>query len=695
MIWRALKYSSACLILTAAAAPETVQAQSTQQWHRATEDSLVLRAIARRGEQLADSTLLSYQANAHGFLAFLAQLGEGTVIPPRVVQSEELMSRLYWWQPDRSVQQLVGRRDTTLLPAAVGYYRDRYRVVLDNLPDRIRLGDGQDVRDVPHPLSPAASAQYEYVRGRKLTIALPDREINVDEIQFRPIDADSPGAIGSVYLDRESGAVVRLSMAFTRAAIIDRRIETLVVTIENMLVNTRYWLPSRQEVEVSRRATWFELPVRGIVRGRWEISGYSVNERVADDAVRLPQWSSVSADSLRAFPFENRIVDVLPPGIRMASAEELVAARGQIEAAVRASALARPQRTAIAGSGISDLLRFNRTEGLAAGLGVARRFGEVRGSLNVGYGVSDREFKGRAALALVTGLGGETRGSVFAERSYRNVVEAERAGVTNSVFALAFGSDYTTQVDVRAAGVEVRKGLTPWRLRVAWEDERSLASNAKPLSGTFTPTLAAWHLSGVRGEVTGSGGWYPAEQGKFRGEWRVKAEAGLQHGNDGTGAEVRPLSMRLHGALDLNRSMAGDRALFLRSWGAVAAGNDLPPQWFVHAGGPWSAPGYEYASIAGKAFVSQRAEFRFPVPAPSLPLGKYGRSPAHMTLAPFAQLLVAGGTRGDSVTSGVYPSVGTGVLFFYDMIRFDVSRGLRNGYWQFSVDIDRGFWGLL
>lgn len=66
-----------------------------------------------------------------------------------------------------------------------------------------------------------------------------------------------------------------------------------------------------------------------------------------------------------------------------------------------------------------------------------------------------------------------------------------------------------------------------------------------------------------------------------------------------------------------------------------------------------------------------------------------------MTLAPFAQLLVAGGTRGDSVTSGVYPSVGTGVLFFYDMIRFDVSRGLRNGYWQFSVDIDRGFWGLL
>jgi hypothetical protein len=30
---------------------------------------------------------------------------------------------------------VVGRRDT-LLPANVGYYRDRYGVILDNLPDR-------------------------------------------------------------------------------------------------------------------------------------------------------------------------------------------------------------------------------------------------------------------------------------------------------------------------------------------------------------------------------------------------------------------------------------------------------------------------------------------------------------------------------------------------------------------------------
>ena len=38
----------------------------------------------------------------------------------KVVQTEELALSIAWWQPNRSAQQLVGRRDTTLLPADVG-----------------------------------------------------------------------------------------------------------------------------------------------------------------------------------------------------------------------------------------------------------------------------------------------------------------------------------------------------------------------------------------------------------------------------------------------------------------------------------------------------------------------------------------------------------------------------------------------
>jgi hypothetical protein len=68
-----------------------------------------------------------------------------------------------------------------------------------------------------------------------------------------------------------------------------------------------------------------------------------------------------------------------------------------------------------------------------------------------------------------------------------------------------------------------------------------------------------------------------------------------------------------------------------------------------------------------------------------------------VTLAPFVQALaVAPGIPSVSTpVSGVYPSAGVGVLFFYDLLRADVARGLRNGQWRFSIDIDRSFWGIL
>jgi hypothetical protein len=36
-----------------------------------------------------------------------------------------------------------------------------------------------------------------------------------------------------------------------------------------------------------------------------------------------------------------------------------------------------------------------------------------------------------------------------------------------------------------------------------------------------------------------------------------------------------------------------------------------------------------------------------------------------------------------------------GVERFYDLLRADVARGLRQGSWRFSIDIDRAFWGIL
>ena len=695
----AISLTPATCLLAQAATRASSGARSPARWRDAAADSLVDRAIARRGLQLADSTLLSYQADAHGYLAFLAQLGDGVIIPPKVVQSEELALSIAWWQPGNSAQRLVGRRDTTLLPANVAYYRDRYGVILDNLPDRIRLGEGQDVRDVPHPLAASARALYEYQRSSPLRIRFPGREVVVDEVRFRPRDGSQPAAIGSVYLDRETAAVVRLSMTFTRAAIIDKRIETLVVTLENGLIRERYWLPRRQEVEVSRGSTWLDIPVRGIVRGRWEVSNYSVNERIAPAMLQLPRWSSVSRDSLRAHRFAGRVVDVLPPEIQVASSEDVARARVQAEAAVRAAMLTRPARAALTGRGVSDLVRFSRAEGLAVGAGASHKTSS--GWLLAGrarYGFGDREVKGHVAVGAVPAFGRVPLVQVFAERDYRDLRTPERAGVTNSLAALAYGSDFTTQVNTRAAGIMLRRDpLDPWTLRLAWERDVPLRVAGTAITGEFAPTLQAWQTRGIRAELRGAGGWVASDARGTSGRWTTVAEFGALSGVNATGGAVRPLVARASGTLFLERRIDGDRIIAARSGFGIAGGHDLPPQWLVFAGGPWSAPGYRFDDFNTRGFVSQRLEFRQPIPAPAISLGKFGKAPGHVTLAPFLQAMATASGISTVVTrpSGVWPSAGIGVLFFFDLVRVDMSRGLRDGRWHLSLDIDRGFWGIL
>lgn len=689
-----------------------VDAQPVQdKWHPADSDSLVMRAINRRSLQLADSTLLSYQADAHGFLAFLAQFGEGLIIPPKVVQSEELALSIAWWQPGRSAQRLVGRRDTTLLPSAVGYYRDRYAVVLDNLPDRIRLGDGKDVRDIPHPLAQQASSLYEYAVGDSLSIGIPGRTILVDEVRFRPRDASVAAAVGSVYLDRETAAVVRISMTFTRAAILDKRIETLVLTLENGLVNGRYWLPRRQEVEVSRGSTWFDIPARGIVRGRWEVSNYTVNEQIPAPVMLMPRWSSVPFDSLGQHRFEGRVVDVLPPEIQIASSEDVTRARQQAQTAVQAAMLSRPTAAAVSGRGISDFARFNRTEGLALGIGGTHRSSEgLQLSGRLRYGFSDRQLRGQFAIGKTSAFSRAPRYQLFIERDLRDLIFAERAGVTNSLAAALFGSDYSMPVETKSAGLMFKLGEdSRFEWRLAAEHDNPVGVHASPISRSFSPGLSAWTISGGRMAIGGTGGWVSEENNGTRGLWKVQLGAGVYNGEvQDVPADivccvylprkVKPVVVRAQGLLQITHQLSERLSVFLQTSGGVAGGRDIPPQWMIFAGGPWSAPGYDAQRFGARAQLSQRLELRTQVPFPSIPVpvAHIGSTPPHVTLAPFVQALATGnGSIVKPTVSGIYPTAGIGVLFFYDLLRVDVARGLRGGNWRFAIDIDRSFWSIL
>ena len=266
--------NAACVVLALAGAPDSADGQ---QWNDPRSRALAESATVRRVRQLADTGLRDYRAVAHGYVTFLAQVGEGMTEPPKVVKADELVNEIWWLAPNLSKQRILGRRDTLLLPTDISYHRDHLGIVQNNFPAIIRLGDGDEVRDVPHPLSVAGLAAYDFAIADSLPLQLPGRTIVLYEVKVRPKDDRLARIVGALYIDRDDGQVVRMAFNFTRAAYLDDALEDLFVVIENGLIGTRFWLPRRQEIEIRRGGTWLEYPVRGIIRGRWEIGDYQVN----------------------------------------------------------------------------------------------------------------------------------------------------------------------------------------------------------------------------------------------------------------------------------------------------------------------------------------------------------------------------------------------------------------------------------
>ena len=153
-------------LLTSHFSPLTAQTAGT----RRRRSTLVHRAVDRRLAVQADSALTSYRARAHGFVFFLAQVGEGLTEPPRLVKADELDVEVYWRAPDRSKQVILGWRDGTFLPTDINYHRDHLGIVTNNFGNLIRIGEGDEVRDAVHPLSPEG---LDGVRLRALPIRWP------------------------------------------------------------------------------------------------------------------------------------------------------------------------------------------------------------------------------------------------------------------------------------------------------------------------------------------------------------------------------------------------------------------------------------------------------------------------------------------------------------------------------------------
>lgn len=657
-------------------------------WNDARTTALIRAAIDRRAVQLADTGLADYTAQAHGYLTFLAQLGEGFRLPPVVVKSDELMVEVYWGAPDRSKQRIIGRRDTLLLPTDISYHRDHLGVVQNNFPAIIRLGDGDEVQDVPHPLSAGGLATYDYRITDSLTIRTSDRTLDVVMVSVRPKDDAQPAAVGAVYLDRATASVVRMTFSFTRAALKDRQLEDVSVILENGLVDGRFWLPRRQEIEIRRSATWMDFPARGIIRGRWEICCTKVNVGTPKVLFQGAEIVEVPRAQQRAYPFDGTILGGLPDEVRALDDEAVRRVQEEARALVRSSALARARNTMPAARSVSDLARVNRVEGLALGAGMTQTWGAGLSTTIAGrYGTADSRVKGRGALRWVSERGVQL--VLEGRDDFADVGDApEVSGLRNSIAAQEFGSDLSDPFGVRGGELRVewpRGETSRWVFRGARERHDPLQVRARPSSGSYEPTVAA--TPGVMTQLGAEWSRGPAPDPTGAQWQRTLRVAGVRFAPLGASGSMDAVRASLD--VEARLPVRGGRWVVRSIAAGVSGGDDVPSQLGVYFGGPVTGPGYGFHTLTARMGLSQRVEFQRSVGAVTLDFGRFGRVPTEVVLAPYVHGVWLRDIQSARPFSG---SVGLSLISLFDLLRVDVARGVSGGGWMFGVDVTRELW---
>ena len=192
---------------------------------------------------------------------------------------------------------------------------DHLTVVQDDFGDAMRMGDGDEVEAVVHPVAPGSERVYDFqlVDSLSLRYAGGEEEIRVYQVRVRPRDFEEPGFVGTIYLDRASAAIVRMSFSFTPASYVDPYLDYIRVSLDNSLWLGRHWLPYRQEVEIRR-----EIPVLAMLTAGPDTLEARAHAIAADApgqfaATTRSGWSSPGGGSFPAAQLATTLV-ALDPG---------------------------------------------------------------------------------------------------------------------------------------------------------------------------------------------------------------------------------------------------------------------------------------------------------------------------------------------------------------------------------------------
>ncbi|MEX1182496.1 MAG: hypothetical protein WEF86_04625 [Gemmatimonadota bacterium] len=644
-----------------------------------------------------DTLLRNYTALAEGFVYFYLDRRDNE--ERTLVKTDQVALQLFWAAPDRSMQRIVGLRDASRLPNRMYYHLDHLTVVQDGFGDLIRMGDGDEVRDVPHPAAPGSDSIYEFRLADSLTLQLPSavEPIRVYELEVRPRSVDRPAIVGSVFVDRGTADIVRMTFTFTPLSYVDDRLDHISVSLDNGLWEGRYWLPNEQTLEIRRQLPELDFAAAAVIQGRMRISDYTFNDTIPASTFIGPTVTTLSRARLEAHEFERGIYDDLNEA-GLGTPAQLGDVRRQAAELLGSARLSGLPGWRLGIRSVSSAVRFNRAEGLALGMGIVHDPGPPwRIDLAAGHAFGPDRVWATAVARRQTSQTGAARLRA-ALRDPRDLgLRLAVPPLINTLSAVALGDDYSDiyyATGARLSFDRVVSGGLRAAIELVAERHRSarLESSSAPLGDSrFRPVLAIddGDLSAATASIS-----RPVPDGRAR-SWTASLAAEL-----GTFAGEWYLRPTLDAAFRLASDDHSRAMLLSGSAGAVAG--DVPSQRLFLLGGMNTMPGYRHRSFAGTRFGLASLEASAAVLQPWIRLRLIGAAGAVGGLEfgdPAAdpeqgEPDPAFQSWGAAATDGLRVSAGAGVSLFWDLLRIDYVRGLNDGESQVMLSFHRDFWDI-
>lgn len=631
------------------------------------------RARAQRRSTIVDTSFYAYEADARGYVYFFFDRPDTE--ERNLIKADQIALRIYWEAPNQTHQVILGRRDKKVLPTNIRYHLDHLTVVQDDFGDRIRLGDGDEVAEVRHPAAPGSDAVYDFSLADSLSISYGGAgdEVRVYEMRVRPKDPAKPGFIGSVFLDRATAAIVRMSFTFTPSSYVDSNLDYIRISLDNSLWMGKYWLPYRQEVELRREIPQLDFLAGSIIRGRFEIGPYVFNPKLSPALFGGGRVTAVAPAQVDSFPFERGLFDDLDEE-GLAPTPSLDAIRAEARRMLGERALSGLNPLRLHWSSFSDGIRYDRAEGLYVGAGLALRPDpdvelRVGGGYAFGLAQSTWGVEARGAPAAVTPV----------VQAYWDQMRdlgpfPGAAGVLRSFGAVVDGQDWIDPYFVRGVRLTLR-GPRPDvgpSVTLRWERQES---GRNVLGDVGVPPVR------------------PVEEG-ILGAVELRTPFGVPLGG---GADVRATVGRLVDRTFISVILQGrwqrdqpDQGWKLRVEAALGGASPRTPvQELFLLGGRGTVPGYGFRDFVGRGFWLARVEGTHPLLQPWVGLRTFAALGA---TALAGASLPATGWADAHDTGGVLAAVGAGLSFGWDVLRLDLARGLgHGGRWELIFSVDPRF----